>query len=165
MSFHRLNIIDFLDQWKPRILGNVLDIGAGTWEYPRKTLREQCNYMTVDQFEHPNIDFISDIHHLDQLSEPATWDYILCFDVLEHVQQPSEVILQAWKLLKSGGTFLVTTPYLYPLHSNVQTKDYWRISPEAMQFLLLEIAGFTQVDIQTKGNLKFPFSILASAVK
>jgi SAM-dependent methyltransferase len=165
MTFHRLNIVGFLDSWNTKIQGNVLDIGAGTWEYPRKTLQYHCRYMSVDNFQHPNVDLICDIHHLDQQLDTSSWDFILCFDVLEHVLKPSEVVQQAWNLLKPGGIILVTTPFFYSIHSNSQTPDYWRISPEALRILLLELAGFSQVDIQSIGHPKYPFSVIASSVK
>jgi SAM-dependent methyltransferase len=165
VTYHRSNIINFLDCWNPRIKGNVLDIGAGTWEYPRKTLQDHCSYMTVDNFQHPNIDIICDIHHLDQQLESKSWDFVLCFDVLEHVLKPPDVVQQAINLLKPGGTLLITTPYYYPIHSNSLTQDYWRISPEALRFLLLEVAGFSKVDIHSCGHPKYPFSVMASAVK
>ena len=165
MTYHRLNIIGFLDNWNSRIHGNVLDIGAGTWEYPRKILQDRCVYFSVDNFQHPNVDLIYDVHHLDQRLEPASWDFILCFDVLEHVLQPKEVVQQARNLLKPGGVLLVTVPYFYPIHSNAQTHDYWRISPDALRYLITELAGFSQVDIHSYGHPKYPFSISAAAVK
>jgi SAM-dependent methyltransferase len=165
LTFHRLNIINFLDCWKYCLHGKVLDIGAGTWDYPRKCLQDHCQYVSVDQFIHPNVDIICDLHHLDQQFEPASWDSILCFDVLEHVKQPSSVILQAKNLLKPGGIFLITIPYFYPLHNNIQTFDYWRMSPNALQYLLQELANFTSVNIQTYGAPRYPFTISASAVR
>ncbi len=164
-TFHRLNIIEFIDTWKSNIQGSVLDIGAGTWDYPRKTLQKNCKYLSVDNFLHPNVDLICDIHHLDRVFEPESWDFILCFDVLEHVQQPVTVVQQVKKLLKPGGIFLATTPYFYPLHSNAQTQDYWRISADALKFILLDASGYSQVDVQTYGHPKYPFTISVSAVK
>ncbi len=164
-TFHRLNIINFIDSWNPRIQGNVLDIGAGTWDYPRTTLQDHCRYLAVDNFSHPNVDLICDIHLLDQELEAGSWDFILCIDVLEHVLQPSEVMKQAKNLLKPKGIFLATTPYFYPYHSNAQTRDYWRFSEDGLRFLLIELAGFSQVDIQSYGHPKYPYSLSTAAMK
>lgn len=165
MTYHRQNLTNFLNTWKPKLLGNVLDLGAGTWEYPRKLLKDQCHYLSVDTFFHPNVDLVADAQHLDQYLEPDSWDFILCFDVLEHTQVPIDIILQSRRLLKAGGIFLVTTPYFYPLHGNNQTKDYWRLSPDALQYLLAEKSGFSLVDVQSQGNPRYPFTVTASAKK
>jgi 2-polyprenyl-3-methyl-5-hydroxy-6-metoxy-1,4-benzoquinol methylase len=122
----RVGIMRFLDSWRYRIRGHVLDVGAGTWTYPRQMLQEQdgVQYISTDCFEHPNIDVVSDIHHLTDIFEPESFDFLICTDVLEHISRPWVAVRQLHAVLKSGGILLLTTPFNFHLHGS---QDYWRI--------------------------------------
>lgn len=161
----RENIIRFLDEWKSQIHGKVLDVGVGTWQLPRQLLKDRCDYVATDCFEDPNIDVMSDIHALSQTFEQNSFDFVLCTDVIEHVERPWMAVRQLYAVLKPGGTLLLTTPFNFHLHGNGTFKDYWRVSADGLRFLLLEEAGFKDVHITALGHPNFPFSHLVVAIK
>jgi 2-polyprenyl-3-methyl-5-hydroxy-6-metoxy-1,4-benzoquinol methylase len=72
-----------------------------------------------------------------------SFDVITCFDVLEHVEKPDDLFVNAKRYLKSGGIIIITTPNkgipyrmrsipligfrdTNPTHINVQPPRYWR---------------------------------------
>jgi len=153
----RIGILRFLESWQDRIHGKVLDVGLGDWPYPRQLFQDRCNYIATDCFEHPNIDVISDIHHLTDAFQPESFDFVICTEVLEHVPRPWEAVQELHAVLKPGGTLLLTTPFNFRLHSNEQVRDYWRMSADGLRVLLQEVAGFEEVEITSIGHPKFPF--------
>ena len=42
-----------------------------------------------------------------------SFDLILAIDLLEHVGDPEKVVAEIWRMLKGGGTVLVTVPWKY----------------------------------------------------
>jgi predicted O-linked N-acetylglucosamine transferase (SPINDLY family)/glycosyltransferase involved in cell wall biosynthesis/SAM-dependent methyltransferase len=101
----------------------VLDVGAGTCLY--RPLFAHCDYKTHDfaQYEgvkhgggtgYGNIDYVSDI-----LAIPvpdASFDVILCTEVLEHVPEPIKVLAEIARILRPGGRAFVTAPLGSHLH-------------------------------------------------
>jgi SAM-dependent methyltransferase len=161
----RAAIIAFLNDWKERISGQVLDVGAGSWTYPRQLLAGRCQYTATDCFEHPNVDVVSDIHALTAVFKAESFDFVLCTDVLEHVSRPWLAARELAGVLKPGGTLLLTTPFNYRRHGNREVIDYWRFTEAGLQQLLGGEAGLRQIQIEPVGHPIFPFSYTVSAVK
>jgi SAM-dependent methyltransferase len=161
----RVAILRFLESWRSRIHGNVLDVGVGTWTYPRQLLADVCEYVATDCFEHPNVNVVSDIHHLTDKFPHDSFDFVICTDVLEHIPRPWEAVRQLADVLKPNGTLLLTTPFNYYLHGRENTKDYWRFSAEGLRNLLSSEAGFAYVEITPIGHPAFPFCHTVVATK
>jgi SAM-dependent methyltransferase len=154
----RIAIMRFLESWQEHIHGRVLDVGVGTWAYSRHLLQSRCEYTATDCFEHPNIDVVSDIHHLTSVFAEQSFDFVICTDVLEHISRPWKAVRELHAVLKPGGTLLLTTPFNFHLHSDEHVQDYWRVSADGLRLLLVEIAGFAKVEINPIGHPDFPFS-------
>ena len=154
----RIGIMRFLESWQDRIQGRVLDVGVGTWPYPRQLFQDVCDYTATDCFQHPNIDVVSDIHRLTDVFEQESFDFVICTDVLEHVPRPWEAVRELYAVLSPGGTLLLTTPFNFRLHDNEQVRDYWRMTADGLGVLLRDVAGFEEVEITPVGHPEFPFS-------
>jgi len=101
----------------------VLDVGAGSCPY--RNLFAHCDYKPHDfarlkpdqlrgQKAYGTIDYTSDI-----LSIPvpdASFDVILCTEVLEHVPEPIRAVQEFARVLKAGGKLLLTAPLGSGLH-------------------------------------------------
>lgn len=132
------------------IRGRTLDLGAGREKYKR--IIEGCcdKYISLDAFT--NVDVVG-----DALSIPfreSVFDTVICTEVIEHVSKPWVVVHESNRVLKEGGHFLLSTPFLYPYHP--EPKDYFRYTSEGLR-ALLEDACFTVVAIQSMGGEKLVF--------
>jgi SAM-dependent methyltransferase len=124
----------------------VLDAGAGAAPY--RPLFAHCDYRTQDWpgSVHPGAraaDVVGDLHALDV--PDASFDAILCTEVLEHVAQPERVVAELHRLLADGGALLVTVPFVGPLHE--EPHDHYRYTSHGVRGLL-ERGGFTDLQVR-----------------
>jgi SAM-dependent methyltransferase len=113
----------------------VLDAGAGAAPY--RSLFGHCDYVTQDW---PNSvhsqaitpDVVADLHELPL--DDATFDFVLCTEVLEHVNDPRRVLRELGRILRPGGRLLLTTPFVIELHE--EPYDFFRYTPHALRSLV-----------------------------
>lgn len=114
----------------------VLDVGAGTAPY--RKLFEHCQYETQDfaqydgykglEGQYSKIDYVSDITEMPVAD--ATFDVILCTEVLEHVPRPIEALREMARITKPGGRLFLTAPlgsgiHQEPYHFYGGYSDHW----------------------------------------
>lgn len=92
----------------------------------------------------PDFDLCADDQPVDR-----QYDVVLCEQVLEHVPDPWAAARTLRRLAKSGGTVVVTTPFLIRIHPDPD--DYWRFTPSGLR-IVLERAGLTVQEIGSWGN-------------
>ena len=79
----------------------------------------------------------------------ASIDSALCTEVLEHCPDPLSLLMEVHRVLKPGGSLLLTVPFLWPLHE--VPHDCFRYTPFALK-QLLEAAGFRVEDLRSLGG-------------
>lgn len=90
--------------YRPELKG----IGLSDWEEYARRLEKKLSYKNTYYHKPPYLDITAD---LSQNLE-GSYDFIIASDVFEHVKPPvSKAFLNARRLLKSGGLFLLTVPY------------------------------------------------------
>jgi len=74
----------------------------------------------------------------------ASVDGFVCISVLEHVFEIQRATSEIGRALRPGGKLLMTVPFGYPYHDEV---DYWRLQVDAYEELLqgLEIRAFVHL--------------------
>lgn len=120
----------------------VLDYGAGGSPY--RSLFPNSTYHRADFLYSNGLDFrvAADSTIVDIADE--TYDLVLSTQVLEHVQNPEVYLREAFRVLKPGGTLLITTHGTFPDHGCPY--DYWRWTNDGLR-RAMESAGF-RVDQQ-----------------
>ncbi len=102
--------------------------------------------------------FVGDIP--DAPFPPESFDVITCFDVLEHLYKPQQVMARVGEWLKPGGIFYVQVPNVDSAEARV-FGSYWHglelprhlfhYSPASLKFLA-ESAGLREVLLETRRN-------------
>lgn len=106
----------------------ILDAGAGEQQY--KPFCAHLKYVSQDfaeykpdelksglqmpAWDYGKLDIISDI---TSIPEPdASFDAILCTEVFEHIPEPVAAIKEFSRLLRKGGTLILTAPFTSMTH-------------------------------------------------
>lgn len=126
----------------------VLELGAG---YGGSTCREvirlaNLEYRTTDFVSGPGVDFTADFEEEDvSLNfEGKKFGTILVLNVLEHVFEPIRVLDNVMRLARSGGTVVVTTPCIWPVHN--YPVDCQRLLPDWYKAYAARRAGVEMID-------------------
>lgn len=86
--------------------------------------------------------------------EPASFDVIGMFDLIEHVRVPSETLGQAARLLKSNGIIMITTPDSNSLSNKLMGKRWTHYKKEHFYYFNLDSLEY----IAAKNGLKIVHS-------
>ncbi len=138
----------------PGFSGKVLDIGCGSMPYKAMILKsEQVNsYAGLDIQTALDYDGTPPDLTWDGLTMPIadnTYDCGLSTEVLEHVPDPKPFLQETFRVLKPGGTYFFTVPFLWPLHE--VPHDVCRYTPFTLR-RIMEDAGFQVVHLQALGG-------------
>ena len=137
----------------PLARGRVLDVGCGSQPY-RSLMPKSVDYIGIDIAEaeaHFGYKMPDTIYYSGNIwpIEDRSVDYILCTETLEHVQDPAQFLGEAARVLRPGGTLLLTVPFSARWH--FIPHDYWRYTPSSLKLLLAQ-AGFTDVSVYARGD-------------
>ena len=89
----------------------------------------------------------------------ASFDAVLCTQVLEHVADPLAVLSELRRVTRPGGQLLLTVPLVWPLHE--EPYDFFRYTPHGLRHLLTA-AGFEIVSITPRNG---SFTTLAGLMR
>jgi SAM-dependent methyltransferase len=104
-----------LIEYKSLLKGKVLNAGAGWRDVSHLVDGELINQdISWPGDDRSNIHIHSPIHQIPV--ESNYFDAILCIAVLEHVENPEEVVPELYRVLKPGGHLILEVPFLQPEH-------------------------------------------------
>lgn len=140
--------------------GRVLDIGCGDG-WAEAQLPAGCEYLGLDNFVtgksryNSRPDVFADASALPLGN--ASIDVVLILEVVEHLRQPRETLIEIARVLRPGGCLFISLPFLYPIHD--APHDYQRYTIYGLK-REMEVSGFhveeikgTLGSIQTAGML------------
>ena len=126
----------FRDEWLRRTLATIpagqriLDAGAG--ELRHKTLCSHLDYVSQDfarydgrgdgrglhdgGWDCSRVDIACDITGIPEAE--ASFDAVMCVEVLEHVPAPIEAIRELVRVLRPGGALILTAPFCALTHQS-----------------------------------------------
>jgi ubiquinone/menaquinone biosynthesis C-methylase UbiE len=164
--------------WLKRVLAEIpagarlLDAGAGEQKF--KPLCAHLEYVAQDfgeydglgdntglqtgSWDQTKLDIVSDITAIPQ--PDASFDAVICIEVLEHLPEPLAALEEFSRLLKTGGQLLVTAPFcslthFAPYHFYTGFSRYFYGAH-------LPALGFEIVEMQENGNF---FEYLAQELR
>jgi SAM-dependent methyltransferase len=154
--FARSGLHDAMTGLAPMLSGRLLDVGCGSKPYQALFAVDAYIGLDIDS-EISRQRGIAD-HHYDGNTFPfadASFDSVLCNQVLEHVFNPDEFLGEILRVLKPGGKLLLTVPFVWDEHE--QPYDYARYSSFGLR-ALLEKNGFKivhHIKIGTDASILF----------
>lgn len=118
-----------------------------------RDLLKKANYKALGYkpemiFGADNCDYDGDIHKLKFRTNSV--DMALCFEVIEHVENPHQAVKELWRITKPGGRVILTTPFLTPYHgkaaalddfSHAGYPDFWRFTHQGLEYLFQDFSS------------------------
>lgn len=135
----------------------ILEVGCGTGGFSRLLLRRQYDVTVSDRddtivkvaMKNIGMSGIKIIKLDIEKESKGKYDFILAFDVLEHIKNDISAIKNIFNMLKPGGFFIFTVPaiqLLYSKHDSV-LKHYRRYNLGDLK-QKLSTQGFTNLNIR-----------------
>ena len=81
-----------------------------------------------------------------------TYDCIILTQVLQYIDQPLQAVGETYRILKPGGTLLLSVPAISALDER-EPSDLWRFTPNSTRHLLEQHFPSAAVVVQPCGNL------------
>jgi SAM-dependent methyltransferase len=118
-----------LGPFRRHFKGKVLNAGAGHRDISPLVDGELYNQ---DIKPAPHIQIEGPLHEIPV--EDGFFDTIICNAVLEHVENPDEVMSEFRRVCRSGGTLYLTVPFMQPEH--LDPTDYQRYTIDGLKRLV-----------------------------
>jgi len=142
---HFSEILKKVKFYAKRFRGKILDVGAGKSPY-KKFFVNVKEYITLDNYDYPNIDIKADITKKIPLKSGSV-DGVVCFQVIEHLMEHKKAIDEIYRVLKKKGLCLLTTNMAVPLHGIPY--DYYRFTKYSLKELFKK---FRYVEVKENGG-------------
>jgi SAM-dependent methyltransferase len=134
---HR-SLISGLRPFLCKFENDVLDIGAGSQFY-RNLLPQEVNYRALELvpnekvygWENKSVDYYDGTK---MPYDDESFDHVMCIEVLEHAENPELLLQEMVRVLKVGGTAMLTVPFAAKWH--YVPYDYWRFTPSGLERLI-----------------------------
>ena len=136
--------------------GEILDLASGNLRpsYHRfLKIDPKAKITSVDISDERQPDILADLEKQFPFADEK-FNNIFCFNLLEHIFDYRHVISESFRVLRKGGRFTGTIPFLGSVHADPD--DYFRYTRSTLERVFREI-GFSGVKVEALGY--GPFSV------
>lgn len=131
----------YMDKAKPTVL---IDFGCGDMPYRPIFQPYVATYIGADLPDNSVADLVITLGEPLNLA-PASVDYVLSSQVLEHVGDPTAYLQECWRILKPDGLLILSTHGHYQYHPH--PTDFWRWTGAGLQKIVKD-NGFVIQDFR-----------------
>ncbi|MDH4346742.1 MAG: class I SAM-dependent methyltransferase [Thermoleophilia bacterium] len=121
----------------------LLDVGCGEKPYRDLFAPYAAEHVGVDPVANPLAELRGPIEALPV--EDASFDVVLCAQVLEHVDDPAQGVRELARVTRPGGRVLLSTHGTYVFHP--APVDHWRWTHTGLERLLRENGDWASVRV------------------
>ena len=122
----------------------LLDVGCGPKPYYPFFAEHASEYVGVDVVENPVAELRGSVEALPV--EDASFDVVLCTQVLEHCDDPAQAVRELRRVTAPGGRVLASTHGVQVYHPSPE--DYWRWTHAGLRRLFTENASWQSVEVR-----------------
>lgn len=142
----RYYVEKFLRKYASDAQGSILEFGEPRYRsfFDQRRIER---YEVLDIVAKEGVTLIGDIQDVPSIVD-ETYDTVVCTQVLEHVPNPFKASAELHRILKKGGTLLLTVPHVNKIHR--VPGDFWRFTEDSLAFLFKE---FSEAEIVPYGNV------------
>jgi SAM-dependent methyltransferase len=146
-----LTCLRFVSRHRGLLAGAVLDVGCGQMPF-RHLVPAGAVYTGIDI---PAAGSFGMVHNAEVVEFDGTtipfpdnhFDAILCTEVLEHAMAPEALVAEMYRVLRPGGSLVLTVPFAARVHHIPY--DFHRFTRYRLEQLF---AGFAAVAIEERGS-------------
>jgi SAM-dependent methyltransferase len=156
MTFYtpRATILRAVKRNSAAFYGSVLDVGCGFMPYRGivESVEAVGSYTGLDLAKSNFYgEAVPDITWDGRIipSEDAAFDCVMATEFLEHFSDPVSVLAEIFRVMKPGGLFFATVPFIWNLHE--VPHDEFRYTPYSME-RLIGAADFGDVRVEPLGG-------------
>lgn len=154
----RKPLLEWLETQDVRGL-RVLDVGCGDRPY-EPLLAGAVEIVGFDVPGNPHADLNGSIEAIPV--GDASFDVVLCLQVLEHVPDPAAAVRELRRVVKPGGRVLLSTHGVYPLHPNPD--DLWRWTHDGLEHLFRANGEWSSVTVRPGAGTAATVAMLVAHV-
>jgi len=133
----RQGLYEFLDNQYSKIRdgADVLTVGAGgdiNKPLMLHAAENRFKVLSLDIDKDREPDIVGDITAID--FGENRFDVVVLCEVLEHLKYPDRGLANIYRMLKPGGSLILSTPFIFPIHD--RPLDYFRFTRYGLEWLL-----------------------------
>jgi SAM-dependent methyltransferase len=132
---------------RPMAGARALDLGADKSPYRDALVSQGYELRTLDITRDGGADYAGTAESTGL--PDASFDLVLCTQVIEHCMNPWAAVREIHRILKPGGHLVVSAPHVWFYHPH--PTDHWRFTQEGMAHLCQE-AGLIPVSLLAQGG-------------
>lgn len=130
------------------LTGAVLDLGGECGSEYINLISGVYTVTKVNLSKEVGCDVVHDLEVAPLPFESNSFDAVVLNNTLEHIFHARELLSEAVRIAKPGGSVIVTVPFLFPIHPSPH--DYWRFTEEALRQMFKD-CGVQQIKITPLG--------------
>jgi SAM-dependent methyltransferase len=151
LDFQALTVYKSIRKFSREFSGSLLDIGCGSSPYRHLFSKDSIKYFGLDTVDAADFKYHNkEITLYDGRTIPfdaETFDGFICTEVMEHVLDYNNFASEIYRVLKKGGSGIITVPWSARFH--YAPYDYFRFTPSSLKHIF---SNFSDISIIPRGT-------------